>query len=203
MTHWGMVIDLKRCVGCHSCTLACKEENGTPPDVFFTRVLEDEVGTYPQTTRQFVPVLCNHCRNAPCVEVCPTGATYRTPEEGIVLVDKEVCVGCRACYVACPYNNRFYLDDGVLETGYFGTLTPYEKYKYAAFEAGTVIKCTFCYHRLQKGLEPAFVATCPTGARVFGNLDDPESKINALIRQRRGYQPLAELGTDPSVFYLD
>lgn len=202
MTRWGMVIDLKRCVGCQACTMACKAENGTPPDVFFTRVLEDEVGTFPQTARQFVPVLCNHCRNAPCVEVCPTGASYRTAE-GIVLVDKDVCVGCRACYVACPYNNRFYVDHGALETGYFGELTAYERQAYAAFEPGTVIKCTFCQHRLQQGLQPACVTTCPTEARVFGDLDDPTSKVNGLIRQRRGYQPLAELGTDPSVFYLD
>lgn len=199
---YGMVIDLKRCIGCQACTVACKAENGTPPGVFFTRVLEHEEGEYPRIAKTFVPVLCNHCKDAPCEKVCPTQATHRTAG-GIVLVDYDKCIGCRYCYVACPYNNRFFLGNDILKKGYYGVLTPYEKLKYAQYTEGTVAKCTFCQHRLQKGRLPACVETCVTGARVFGDLDDPASEVRELIRVRRGYQPMPELGTDPSVYYLD
>jgi len=109
LSRWGMVIDLRRCIGCNACTVACKAEHGTPPGIFFTRVLAKEVGTYPAVKRLYIPVLCNHCQSAPCEEVCPTEATHRW-NGGVVLVDSNKCMGCRACYEACPYQNRFYLD---------------------------------------------------------------------------------------------
>ncbi|MCL5959220.1 MAG: 4Fe-4S dicluster domain-containing protein [Chloroflexi bacterium] len=203
MTRWGMVIDLKRCIGCDACTVVCKAENGTPKGVFFTRTLSREVGEYPDVKSLYIPTLCNHCRNAPCEQACPTKATYRRPD-GIVLVDDTKCIGCRACYVARPYKNRFHLKKDLLEKGYFAEgLTPFEKLKYADFVPGTVGKCTFCVRRIDRGQEPACVVTYPTDARVFGDLSDPSSNIRRRIRQRIASQLLAELGTEPSVYYVE
>lgn len=202
MARYGMAIDLKRCVGCNGCTIACKAENGTPKGVFYTKVLEQERGNFPMTKKVYYPVLCNHCQDAPCEEACPTGATY-TRADGIVLVDNDKCMGCRACYVACPYKNRYYLPKGILTEGYYGKLTPFELEKYKEFQEGVAVKCKFCVERVEQGLEPACVTTCMAGARVFGNLEDPESEVSRLIRQRSGFQPLAEYNTEPCVFYLD
>lgn len=201
--HLGMVIDLKRCVGCQACTIACKAENGTPPGVLFTKVLEQVAGEYPIIKKKFVPVLCNHCVDAPCVRVCPTGATTKR-EDGIVLVNDKKCIGCRACYVACPYKNRIFLKKGSLKNGYYSKqLTPYELVKYPKWQEGVVVKCTFCVERVDQGLDPACVQTCPADARIFGNLSDPESKASRLIRQRGGFQPLSEDNTEPSVYYIE
>jgi dimethyl sulfoxide reductase iron-sulfur subunit len=202
MTRWGMVIDLERCVGCNACTLACKIENGTPPDVYYTRVYTEEAGTYPDVQTTFVPALCNHCEDAPCVKVCPTGASYRR-EDGIVLIDQEKCIGCRFCMMACPYNERFYIRKGALEGGYFGERTDFEDAKWSFFQEGTVHKCTFCAHRVDQGLEPACVVTCPTDARVFGDLEDEESLVSTLIRERGGHTAKPEARTKPSVYYLE
>lgn len=201
MTRWGMVIDLDRCIGCNACTVACKIENGTPPDHYWARVYTEEEGTYPNVRTTYVPVLCNHCDDAPCVTVCPTGASYKRAD-GIVLVNQGTCIGCRFCMMACPYANRFYLRHGTLEAGYHGERTAFEDAKWEAFTEGTVTKCTFCAHRVDDGLEPACVVTCPTDARIFGDLEDPDSKPSALIRERNGKQPLEELGTSPSVYYV-
>ncbi len=202
MTRWGMVIDLDRCVGCNACTVACKIENGTPPDHYWARVYTEETGTFPETKTTYVPALCNHCADAPCVTVCPTGASH-TREDGIVLVNDKICIGCRACMMACPYSNRFFLRNGALETGYHGERTDYEDYKWSLFTEGTVTKCTFCAHRVDDGLLPACVVTCPTEARVFGDLEDEDSDVSVLIRERGGTQPLSELGTNPSVYYVE
>lgn len=204
MPRWGMVIDLKRCVGCNACTIACKQEHGTPPDIHFARVVTREVGTYPHTKRTFLPLLCNHCEDAPCERVCPTGATYIRPD-GIVMVDADKCIGCRACAVACPYLNRHFIEPGLLRAGYGGNgdLTPFERLKFAAFQEGTMTKCTFCAHRVDQGLEPACVVTCPTEARVFGDLDDPNGRLSQLIEERKGWTLLPECGTKPCVYYLD
>lgn len=203
MTRWGMVIDLKRCIGCNACAVACKAENGTPPGVFYTRTVTREVGEYPAVKRLYIPTLCNHCRNAPCERVCPTKATYRRAD-GIVLVDDKKCVGCRACYVACPYKNRFFLRKDLLQKGYFPEgLTAYERLKYAELTPGAVAKCTFCAHRIDGGSEPACVVTCPPEARVFGDLNDPTSNVRRLMRQRLARPLLAELGTEPSVYYVE
>lgn len=201
---YGMVIDLKRCVGCQGCTIACKAEHGTPPGVFLGRVLEQEVGTYPNARREFLPVLCNQCEEAPCLKVCPTGATYRR-ENGIVEVDASKCIGCRTCYVSCPYHNRFYISKETLRQGAYGDgrLTAYEKNKAERFQGGTVVKCNFCSDRVEKGLQPACVITCPAKARIFGDLNDPNSEINQLIAQRGGFQLHPEYQTKPSVYYLE
>lgn len=199
MTRLGFVIDLERCVGCHGCAIACKVEHGTPRGVHWMRVLELEVGTYPDARRTFTPVRCNHCANAPCIEACPTGAIWKR-EDGIVLVNDQVCVGTMACLTACPYyvpvrydGDGAYFDDGP---------TPYEETKLARFQPGTAQKCTFCDHRIDEGRPPACVEACPADALNFGDLDDPSSAVRQKLIGRRHFRPREELGTDPSTYYL-
>ncbi len=197
---WGVAIDLKRCTGCQSCTIACKAENGTPPGVFWTRVLEKEEGTFPFAYKVFMPVRCNHCGDPPCVPVCPSGASYVREKDNLVLIDQDQCIGCGTCIVACPYDMRFMPESA---RGYYGEhTTPYEQATYQKWQKGTVQKCTLCVHRIDKGLKPACVETCPTEALVFGDLNDPQSKIAQLVGERPHFRPSAELGTDPGVFYL-
>ena len=199
MTRRVMVLDLKRCIGCQSCTVACKLENATPPGIFWARVLETETGKYPLAKRSFIPVICNHCQDPPCLRACPSGATTRR-EDGIVLVDQDICIGCKACIVACPYEARFLREDG---RGYFSEeLTPFEKVGYQKHQKGVVSKCNFCKDRVDKGLEPACVQTCPTIARIFGDLDDPDSEASRLIIERHAIQLHPEEGTNPSVYYI-
>ncbi len=191
-----LVIDLKKCVGCNACSTICKAENGTPPGVTRAKIMRKETGAYPHVRRLSIPMLCMQCQDPPCVKVCPSGATSRDERTGVVSVDKTVCVGCRACVMACPYGARYYRDS---EAGYFGELTPYEKIMYAAMPRGVVDKCDFCLkNRVEKGLEPACVENCCANARFFGTREE----MDALIIERNGYQFRAELGTDPSVFYL-
>jgi len=199
---WGMVIDLKRCIGCQACTLACKEEYGVPRGVFWTKTLLEEVGTYPNVTRVFTPQICNHCDEAPCEAVCPTGATYTDKDSGLVLVDYNKCVGCRACAVACPYNNRHYLPKGALAPHFPAGFTVFEEDSYKYFQEGTSTKCAGCIERVNAGLDPACVNACPCDARIFGNLSDPDSEIRMLIRARNAVQPSPEKGTEPKVYYV-
>ena len=197
---YGMVIDLKRCVGCYGCQLSCKAEHGTPPGVFFARVLKRECGSFPNTQVIFLPTLCFHCTDAPCVDVCPTGASHYR-EGGIVDVDKDTCVGCRACMQACPYDARYYNQD---QRPYFPDqdLTPFEEAHYSEDNCNVVMKCNFCIDRVQEGLDPACVSNCPADARIFGDLDDPECEASRLIQERGGEQLQPELGTKPNVYYL-
>ena len=197
---YGMVIDLKRCVGCYGCQLSCKAEHGTPPGVFFARVLKRECGSFPNTQVIFLPTLCFHCSDAPCVDVCPTGASHYR-EGGIVDVDKDTCVGCRACMQACPYDARYYNQE---QRPYFPDqdLTPFEEEHYSEDNRNVVMKCNFCIDRVQEGLDPACVSNCPADARIFGDLDDPECKASRLIQERGGEQLQPELGTKPNVYYL-
>jgi len=204
MPRWGMVVDLKRCIGCNACSVACKQENTTPDGTLFTKTVSEEIGTYPNVTRVYIPLICNHCEDPPCERVCPTGATYTT-EDGIVLVDENKCIGCGACHTACPYKNRYILSKEPFKKGLYkqGVLTPFEKQGYPRYVTGTAVKCTFCHERVAAGLDPACVTTCPTDARIFGDLDDPQSKVRKLIQSRKGVQPLAQHNTKPKVFYIE
>ena len=199
MARYGMVIDLKRCMGCNACTVACRAENATRPGILWSYVKDVESGTYPQTQRAFLPVLCMQCSNPPCVGVCPVSATYKRPD-GIVSVDYGKCIGCRLCQGACPYEARYY--NGSDRTYFPAGPTPYERAGYAKHRLGTVEKCDFCMERVQRGQQPACVETCITQARYFGHLDDPNSEVSKLIARRKGYTLKPELGTQPAVYYL-
>lgn len=195
---YGMLIDLKKCVGCHACAVACKEAHGTPPTVTRSHVKREFEGTYPDVRKTAVPMLCMHCESAPCIEACAVeGATYKR-EDGIVVIDKEKCIGCKACITACPYAARYYIES---EEGYFGAeLNEYETLMYPTMPKGSVDKCTFCVERVDagKGELQACVAACPAGARVFGDLD----ALKKQAEEADGYQLLPDEGTNPSVWYL-
>ncbi|MDY6973134.1 MAG: 4Fe-4S dicluster domain-containing protein [Thermodesulfobacteriota bacterium] len=215
MARWGMVIDLRRCIGCWACTIACKEEHFLPRGILWNRVLISESGRFPTVTKEMYPVLCNHCEEAACVEVCPSGASIKR-EDGVVLIDSDKCVGCRYCVVACPYQHRTFYDD--VQSEYFPRqgLTAFEKLGREIYplEKGTAVKCNFCVERIDEGLgrglkpgvdrdaTPACVNICPVAARVFGDLEDSNSNVSDLIRGRRGVQFHTEFGTDPSVYYV-
>ena len=197
---YGLVIDLNRCTGCHACAMACKAQNGTPHGVWWSKVLESEVGTYPKCHFLFTPVSCMHCNNAPCVEVCPTGATYKR-EDGIVEINPDACIGCQLCVPACPYDARTYLEKIEAVAPEYG-FNPYEEMMYASHREGVVEKCNFCAGELEKGEDPACVRTCPAYARFFGDLDDPESEVAQKVALAGSYQLQPETGADPSVYYL-
>lgn len=205
MTRLGMLIDLKRCVGCDACTMACKTEHALPPGVFFARVYKHVSGKYPNVRGFFLPVLCNHCEEAPCIKSCPSGALYRTPE-GIVLVDEEKCVGARACEAACPYGHIFFYEGNSLYFKDLGYETPIEGLFNSYRKENTAMKCNLCYHRIKEGRDPACVVVCPAECRIFGDLDDPESKPNKYLKEKRpGETPLPlrpETGARPKVLYL-
>ena len=204
-----MVIDLKKCIGCYGCQIFCKAENATPPGILWSRVLFYESGNYPEVKKMPLPVLCMHCEAPTCVDVCPTGASIRR-QDGIVTVDSTKCIGCGNCVIACPYGARqLYLKDEEYFPGQ--GLTPYEKAGYQKHTIGVVGKCDFCLPRIEKGLEPACVQNCMAKARCFGDLDDPDSEVSQLIRDRGAFQvyPAIYPGTagtkpeaGPSVYYL-
>lgn len=198
---YGMVIDLKRCVGCNSCSIACRAEKGNPAGIMYHRVEKYEVGKYPAASMQFRPVPCMHCQEPACLTVCPTGATYKR-DDGIVLIDPDKCIGCRYCILACPYNVRQSLRS---IDGYYGEIaeTPYETIKFADLHKGTAVKCDFCVGRVEKGKQPACVETCPSQARYFGDLDDPNSEVARLVAFHHGAVLNPELGTKPSVYYIN
>lgn len=175
---WGMVIDLRKCIGCQACTVACSMENQVPLGQFRTIVSAYEVDVAGAARRVTLPRLCNHCENPPCVEVCPTQATYQR-KDGIVVVDNTMCVGCGYCVQACPYDARF-----------------------INAETHTVDKCTFCVHRVDAGLLTACVETCVGGARVFGDLNDPGSEVSSLLRKHATQVLKPSMGTESRVFYI-
>ena len=199
MTSYGMVIDLRRCIGCDTCTIACKATNATSRGIMWNRVLKYETGKYPNSQLNFLPITCMHCEEPECEKVCPTGATTKR-DDGIVVVDSDKCVGCRYCMVACPYAIRYFFDE--LQTYYPDHITPYEEIGYKKHKLGTVQKCDFCLERVEQGLQPACVAACPANARFFGDLDDSDSEVSKLIKERKGFVLNPELGTKPSVYYL-
>jgi Fe-S-cluster-containing dehydrogenase component/formate-dependent nitrite reductase membrane component NrfD len=175
---WLKVLDQTRCIGCHACTTACKSENEVPVGVTRTYVKSADVGTFPQARRAFQVTRCNQCTDAPCVTACPTEAMYKRPD-GIVDFDKEICIGCKACMAACPYDAIF--------------INP---------EDHSAEKCNMCAHRIDAGLEPACVSVCPTGAILVGDGNDPTSKVAQLVARRPALVRRPEKETGPGVFYL-
>lgn len=210
---WGMVIDLRKCVGCHACTVSCVAENKLPPGVVYRPVLDQEMGSYPNVTRRFMPRPCMQCDEPPCVDVCPVNATWKRPD-GIVAVDYEQCIGCRYCLTACPYNAR------VFDVGQTYTESTPEQQRYellASFEfgqawerepggdlspVGNARKCHFCLHRLEQGQLPACVTTCIGTANYFGDLNDPDSLVAEMAASPNAVVLKEELGTKPKVYYL-
>ena len=196
--YWGYAIDTTKCIGCNACMRACRAENNVPKGGFRTwveryRITKDGQVKVDTATSDdfvfgdvagdvvkafFVPKICNHCEKSVCSQVCPVGASYST-RDGVVLVDKEHCVGCGYCVQACPYGTR-YMDpkDHIAD------------------------KCTLCYHRITRGLEPACVFACPREARIFGDLKDPKSRINTILHQRRYTLLRPDLGTHPKCYYI-
>ncbi len=196
MTRYAMVIDLNTCVGCNACMAACSLENQTPvwADNWRTYVHDIETGIEGDIHRTFMPRLCNHCDNAPCESVCPTGATYTT-KEGLVLVDDAKCMGCQACAMACPYDARYKADYDDIKKGkeYYGEIKR---------KSPSMDKCSFCSHRLEKGEKPACVETCVGYSRMFGDLNNPTDPVAKLVASGKAKPLMAHLGTGPNVYYI-
>ena len=214
---WAMVMDLRRCIGCRACTVACKSENNVSLGRFRAVIQEKTMGTFPNTKKAFLPLMCNHCEGnkedgvPPCVKACPefpgkrakfetadgktiryrAGATYKRPD-GLILIDKELCIGCGKCIDACPYGVRSF--DPFVKAG--GDPT-----KQAAD------KCDMCVHRVDNGVEPSCVNTCQGRARIYGDLNDPDSEVSRLVKEhdlaKDANVLLPEEGTKPHVFYID
>lgn len=175
---WGKVINQETCIGCHACSVACKMEHEVPLSVNRTYVKQVEVGVYPNVSRQFQITRCNQCDDAPCVPICPVTAMFKRAD-GIVDFDRDVCIGCKACMAACPYDAIY--------------INP---------EVNSAEKCNFCAHRIDQGLEPACVIVCPVEAIVVGDLNDPESEVLQLITRKKADVRKPEKGTNPKVFYV-
>jgi Fe-S-cluster-containing dehydrogenase component len=197
MTRYAMVIDLNTCVGCNACMAACAMENQTPvwKDKWRTYVHDKEIGVTDQVRRRFFPRLCNHCDNPPCLTVCPTGATHKRAD-GIVLINPDRCMGCRACAMACPYDARYEVTYGDIDKGreFYGDLQRDEP---------SMDKCSFCSHRVDQGRKPACVETCVGSARQFGDLDDPSDPVAQIVGSGIARPLMPHLGTRPNIYYID
>ena len=182
MSKYGMVLNLDRCIGCYACVTACKMTYGTRPGVNYNAVNTVEYGEGADARQRYVLTMCMHCDNAPCVEACPTGATYKT-DEGAVVMDYEACIGCGACVSACPYDARHLVKDD--ETSFEGSVAPYEEE--SSQRLNVVEKCTFCYERVKNGEKPACTVFCPGQCRIFGDVEDPESEISTYIKEKGAF----------------
>jgi phenylacetyl-CoA:acceptor oxidoreductase subunit 1 len=207
---YAMVIDLRRCVGCQTCTAACKSANATPPGVQWRRVLDIENGKFPDVSRTFLPVACMHCADPPCMHVCPTTATKQR-EDGLVTIDYDLCIGCSNCIMACPYDAR---SIEYTPRYAYGQAMQSETARFDPERLSVATKCTFCKERIDlaavtgqtPGIDPevtpACVNSCISGAMHFGDVNDPHSNISTLLADTQHFRMHEELGTDPSVYYI-
>ena len=179
MARYVMAVDAAHCVGCQTCTVACQMHNALRPGVAWLKVDAIERGRWPDGDRIHLPHACLHCDDAPCVRVCPTGASRQRPD-GTVLVDYATCIGCGVCITACPYGARTINTD---KAWFFGSAEPAPYENAPADRLGVAEKCTFCIERVERGLEPACVAACPVEVRAFGDVDDPGSDVNRFIAE--------------------
>lgn len=178
MKKYAMVIDTKTCVGCGACVVACKTENRVPEGLHRDWIVEEVSGKFPHLQMEIRSERCNHCSNPPCVSNCPTGASFVKKGTNMVLLYPGKCTGCKACMAACPYNARFVMPEGY------------------------VSKCTFCNHRVEKGLSTACASVCPTHSIVFGDLNDPLSEASKRLKKRKYKTLIPEAGTKPNIYYL-
>lgn len=205
MTKLAIGINLHRCIGCNTCAVACKMQNNVSDGMLWNRVLtegcerfDSAEGTYPNLSRTYLPLACQHCENPACERVCPTGATYKD-DKGRVEIDYDKCIGCRMCMSACPYNGvrSFNWEEPVFHMDYaMGSKDAPEHQQHV------VEKCTFCYHRTSQGIEPACMHLCVGRARFWGDLDDPTSEVSRLLAERSHKRLLEDRGTEPSTYYL-
>ncbi|WP_245741953.1 4Fe-4S dicluster domain-containing protein [Anaerobacillus arseniciselenatis] len=223
--NYAMTIDLQSCIGCAACSVACKNENNTDTGMNWSHHIHTTTGTFPNVKYEYIPTLCNHCDNAPCVKACPVKAMYKDDENGLTLHNADKCIGCKACMASCPYGvisynkkdpHQYWNDqeswyDDVSATPAeikekIGTEVPYynpeRAFNYEAIRyRGIVEKCQMCDHRLDRGEQPYCVSRCPAEARYVGDLNDPNDKIHELLTH--DHKTLREdLGTKPKVFYL-
>lgn len=205
MTRLGILIDRDRCFGCQTCTNACKMQNNVPMGMLWNRVIvegsnavDGAVGEYPNLERKYLPLACQHCENPACQRVCPTGATYKD-DKGRVEIDYEKCIGCRMCMAACPYNARSFNWEEPKRDPDFN----YGDARVPVRLKGVTEKCTLCKERTDDGDEPMCVKCCPTKARIYGDLDDPNSEISKKIKEKNAYVLLEDRGTKPQVYYFN
>jgi dimethyl sulfoxide reductase iron-sulfur subunit len=196
-----MIIDLKRCVGCDACTVACAMENQTPSGIFWAPVVHQEVGKFPNSKIVFLPTLCMHCEDPPCMRACPTKAIKKR-KDGIVFVDDETCAGHGSCVSACPYGALSLYEESQARSS--ESLNPLEQASRKRYKLRTAQKCTFDINRTDKGLDPACVVVCPTQCRIFGDLDDPNSKPNKYLQERgaTALPLIPQYKTKPNVLYV-
>jgi Fe-S-cluster-containing dehydrogenase component len=225
MPRYAMVIDLQRCVGCSACSISCRNENNVPDGIYWSNKITETSGVFPNVRYHYIPTLCNHCENAPCVRGCPTGAMHKL-ENGITMHDPKRCIGCKYCEFNCPYGviyfnwtkpfkpwkNREKVLDGtaspaeeVAKVG--GKTIPYynperEDTLAGIRPKGVVEKCTFCDHLVKRGKLPRCVDACPADARIFGDMNDPNSKVRQLLGKFRPFRLREQIGTEPHVFYI-
>ena len=227
MKRYAMVIDLQRCVGCAACSIACKNENNLTEGIYWSSKISETSGKFPNVRFHYLPTLCNHCTNAPCVRGCPTRAMHKL-DNGITMHDPKKCIGCRYCMFNCPYGvihfnwekaHKFWADGEAVIKGCTaspaeltqkvanGTAPPYFNPGRGETLAtirpkGVVEKCTFCDHRVKKGELPYCVESCPANARIFGDLDDPKSEVSFLLGKFRPFRLKERLGTEPNIYYI-